>query len=92
MLHKLNTYDNGTEATKLLKLLSVEIDHQLRCNQHTSTLHFKEAMQSNAVSRLQRFMGKAKKNAVITGFIYANFNYYPLDLLFCSFIRNFPKN
>ena len=61
MLHKLNTYDNDTEATKLVKLLSVEIDHQLRCNQHTSTLYSKEAMQLNALSRLQSFMGKAKK-------------------------------
>ena len=42
--HKVNTYDINTETTKSIKLLGVEIDHQLRFNQQISTLSYKEAM------------------------------------------------
>ena len=38
--HKLNIFDNNTETTNLVKLLGIEIDHQLKCNQHISTLLF----------------------------------------------------
>ena len=38
--HKLNIFDNNTETTNLAKLLCIEIDHQLKCNQHISTLFF----------------------------------------------------
>ena len=32
-------------------------------------------MQLNAISRLQRFMGKEQKEALINSFIFSNFNY-----------------
>ena len=38
--HKLNICDNNTETSSLVKLLGIEIDHQLKCNQHISTLFF----------------------------------------------------
>ena len=38
--HKLNICDNNTETSGLVKLLGIEIDHQLNCNQHISTLFF----------------------------------------------------
>lgn len=50
--HKLNMYKNNLETTKSLKLPGVEIDHQLRFNQHTSTLCSKAAKQLNALTRL----------------------------------------
>ena len=53
------------------KLLGVEVDHQLRFNQHISLLCFKPAMHLNALSRLRRFMGRAEKAATINSFIHA---------------------
>lgn len=44
-------------TTKSVKLQGIEIDHQLRFNKHISTLCSKVAMQLNALSRLQRFIG-----------------------------------
>ena len=73
--HKLNIYDNNTETTKSVKLLGIEIDHPLRFNRHISTLCPEAEMQLNILSRLRRFMGNAKKNAIMNSFIYANFNY-----------------
>ena len=36
------------------------------------------------VRRLQRFMGKKQKEALISSFIFSNFNYCPLVWHFCS--------
>ena len=38
--HKLNICDNNTETSSLVKLVGMEIDHRLKCNQHISTLFF----------------------------------------------------
>ena len=56
---KVNIYDINTETTKSIKLPGVEIDHQLRFNQHTSTLSYKEAMQLNALTGLRKFYEKS---------------------------------
>lgn len=45
------------ETTRSVTIQGIEIDHQLRFNKHISTLRSKVAMQLNALSRLQRFMG-----------------------------------
>ena len=42
-------------------------------------------MQLNAISRLQRFMGKEQKEALINSFIFSNFNYWQLVWHFCSY-------
>ena len=41
-------------------------------------------MQLNAISRLQRFMGKEQKEAHMNSFIFSNFNYCLLVWHFCS--------
>ena len=41
-------------------------------------------MQINAISRLQKFIGKEQKEALINGFIFSNFDYCPLVWHFCS--------
>ena len=41
-------------------------------------------MQFNAISRLQRFMCKEQKEALINSFIFTNFNYCPLVWHFYS--------
>ena len=55
-------YDNEIETTKSVKLLGVEIDYQIKFNEHISTLCSKASMQLNALYRPQRFMGKTEKN------------------------------
>ena len=59
--HKSNIYHNNIETAKSVKLLDVEINHQLRFNQYISTLCSKALMQLNALSRQGRFMEKAEK-------------------------------
>ena len=41
-------------------------------------------MQLNAISLLQRCMGKEQKEALLNNFIFSNFNYCPLVWHFCS--------
>ena len=74
MSHNLNIYDNDIETTKSVKLFGIEIDHQLRFNQHISTLSFKVVMQliKNTLCSLRTFMGKVGKSAII------NSSYMPI--------------
>ena len=66
---------------------------RLRFDQHTSNLCFKAAMQWNALSWLQEYMGISEKVAIINSFIYTNFNYCPLAWHFstCESIRKIEK-
>ena len=62
---KLTIYENEIKTTKFAKLLGVEIDYQIRFNEHTSTLCSKAVTQLNALyklhNRMQIFMGKTEK-------------------------------
>ena len=53
----------------------------------------KAAMQLNTLSRLQKFMRKAEKEAIINHFILSNFNYCPIVWHFssCESIRKIEK-
>ena len=50
-------------------------------------------MQLNALSRLQKYMGKSEKEAIINSFILSNFTYCPLMWHFgsCESIRKIGK-
>ena len=50
-------------------------------------------MQSKALGRLQKYMEKTEKVAIINSFIHANFNYCPLVWYFsiCESIRKIEK-
>ena len=50
-------------------------------------------MQLNALGRLQKYMGKPEKVAIVNCFIYANFNYCPLVWHFstCESIRKIEQ-
>ena len=76
--HKLIIDNKETKPTSLVKLLGININDQLKFNEHISVLCSKAAMQLNALSRLQKCMGKSEKEAVINSFIFSNFNYCPL--------------
>ena len=76
--YKLTIDNNDIESTKSVKPLGVTIDDRLRFDQHISNLCSKAAMQLNALGRLQKYMGKPEKFAIVNSFKFANFNYYAL--------------
>ena len=91
--HKLTIGNNDIESTKSVKLLGITTDDRLRFDQHISNLCSKAAIQLNALGRLQKYMGKPEKVAIVNSFIYANFNYCPLVWHFstCESIRKIEK-
>ena len=83
--HKLRIYNNKVETTKSVKLLRVETDYQINSmNMYLSYLP-KAAMQLKALYRLQRFMRKTEKNAIINNFIYSSFSFAHSSGIFFSF-------
>ena len=91
--YKLTIDNNDIESTKSVKLLGITIDDRLRFDQHISNLCSKAAMQLNALGRLQKYMGKSEKVAIVNSFIYANFKYCPVAWHFstCKSIRKIEK-
>ena len=72
--HKLIIDNKEIKRTNSIKLLGINIDDQLKFNEHISVLCSKAAMQLNALSRLQKYMGKSEKEAIINSFILSKFN------------------
>ena len=87
--HKLIIDNKIIKTTNSIKLLGINIDDQLRFNEHISILCSKATIQLNALSRLQ----KSEKEATINSFILSNFNYRPLVWHFssCESIRKIEK-
>ena len=87
--HKVIIDNKEIKTTNSIKLLGINIDDQLKFNEHISALCSKAAMQLNALSRLQQYMGKKEKEAIINSFILSNFNYCHLVWHFssCELIR-----
>ena len=81
------------KTTNSIKLLGINIDDQLKFNEHISILCSKAAMQLNALLRLQKYMGKSEKEGIMNSFILSNFNYCPLVWHFssCESIRKIEK-
>ena len=81
------------KTTNSIKLRGINIDDQLKFHEHISILCSKAAMQLNALSRLQKYMGKLEKEGIINSFILSNFNYCPLVWHFgsCESIRKIEK-
>ena len=79
--YKLTIDNNDIESPKSVKLLCMTIDDRLRFEStmiaYISNLRSKAAMQLNALGRLQKYMGKPEKVAIVNSFIYANFSYCP---------------
>ena len=91
--HKFIIDNKQIKTTNSIKLLGIFIDDQLEFNEHSSILCSKPAMQLNVLSRLQKYMGKSEKQAVINSFILSNFNYCTLVWHFssCESIRKIEK-
>ena len=85
--HKLIIDFNEIKTTKLIKLLGINIEGQLKFNEHISILSIlcsKAAMQLNALSRPQKYIGNSEKKEIINSFILSKFNYCPLVWHFSS--------
>ena len=65
-------------------MLGIKIDKDLNFDTHIAKLSYKTTAQLNAVSRLNRHLGKSEKTAVVNSFIYANLYYCSLVWHFCS--------
>ena len=91
--HKLIIDNKEIKTTNSIKLLGINIDDQVRFNDHISILCSKATMQLNALSRLQKYMWKSEKEAIINSFILSSFTYYPLVWHFssCMWIRKIEK-
>ena len=91
--YKLTIDNNDIESTKSVKLLGITIDDRLRFDQHIENFCSKAAMQLNTLGRLQKYIGKPEKVAIVNSFIYANFNYCLLVWHFsnCESIRKIEK-
>ena len=91
--HKLIIDNKEIKTTNSIKLLGINTDDQLKFNEHISILCSKAAVQLHAYSRLQKYMGKAEKEAIINSFFLSNFNYCPLVWHFssCESIRKIEK-
>ena len=57
------------KTTNSIKLLGINIDDQLKFNEHILILCFKAAMQLNDLSRLEKYVGDLEKEAIINSFV-----------------------
>ena len=91
--YKLAIDNDDIESTKSVKLLGITTGDHLQSDQQISHLCLKAAMELNALSRFQKYMGKPGKVTIVNSFIYANFNYCPLVWHFstCQSIRKIEK-
>ena len=74
--NSLNIDDKIIEKIKLVKLLGITNDSQLRFDERISNLCNRASMQWNAINRIQKHVGPKEIKAIINSFIYANFNYF----------------
>ena len=82
--YPLNINDLTINSENRVKLLDIEIDKKLSCEQHISALCNKASNQLNAIGRIQKFMGFKEKEVLLNSFVYSNFNYCPLVWHFCT--------
>ena len=73
----MNINDLTINSESSVKLLGTEM-------KHFSTLCNKASDQSNAIGRIQKFVGFKEKEVLLNGFVYSNFNYCLVVWHFCS--------
>ena len=67
----LNIENITINTSKLAKLLGITIDNKLNFEEQITVDCKKASLQPNAISRLQKYMGKKEKEAIINSFIYS---------------------
>jgi hypothetical protein len=84
-----NTYilkiaEKEIHSSSEVVLLGIEIDNNLKFDNHIHELIKRAGGQLNFLSREQKFITQNGKKVVIESFVLANFNYCPLVWHFCS--------
>ena len=82
--HSTSIQGNTVKSEASVKLLGVNLDHQLNFDLHISDLCKKAATQLNVLTRLKPFLGFAEKRVLVQSFVFSNFNYCPLVWFFSS--------
>ena len=63
--HTLKVKNIEIKSTSSVKLLGVEIDNKLKFDNHIASLCKKAANQLNALSRIQKYIGKKEKEGIL---------------------------
>ena len=79
---KINLNINGAEIKGQNSVIGVEIDNELTFNNHISIICKKARNKINAISRIQSFLVRKEKEALVNTFVYSDFNYCLLVWLF----------
>ena len=82
--HSISVQGKTIKSKASVKLLGVNLDHQLNFDLHISDLCKKAATQLNVLKRLKPFPGFAQKEVLVQSFVFSNFNYCPLVWFFSS--------
>ena len=82
--HEMHIDNKKITSEHSVKLLGIEIENQLKFDNHVSTLCRKAGSQLNAIGRLRKYIGFPEKKALIEAFVFSNFNYCPLVWHFTS--------
>ena len=82
--HSISIQGKTIESEASVKLLGVNLDHQVNFDLHISDLCKKAATQLNVLKRRKPLLGFAEKKVLVQSFVFSNFNYCPLVLFFSS--------
>ena len=76
--------NNILSCEETVKLLGIDIDYQLKFDQHISNLCRKASQQLKVLKRLGSYLTKLNKLTIFHTFILSNFNFCPLAWHFCT--------
>ena len=82
--HTIEIDGNKIETINSVDLLEIHVVNKSTFYDHILTLCNETSMQLNAVSRLNRYLGKKELEVIVNSFIYSNFNYCSLVCHFSS--------
>ena len=82
--YTLNIGEHTITSLNSVSLLGIEIDNQLTFFKHIETLMRKAAGQLNYLYSKRKFQNIKAKKVLIESFIMSNFNYCPLEWMFCN--------
>ena len=84
---------NTLSCEETVKLLGIDIDYQLKFDEHISNLCRKASQQLNVMKRLGSCLTKLNRLTIFHTFILSNFNFCPLAWHFCTekILKNLKK-
>ena len=84
VLDEIKIGNTSIKCEKQVKLLGVNIDFELKFNDHISEICKKGARQLNALKRIGKHLNRLCKLSIYYSFIMSNFNFCSLAWHFCS--------